>query len=363
MTSAEHTPSIIEAPKKIGLLLINLGTPDDPEPKQVAKYLREFLMDPLVINMPELFRWFLVNLIIVPFRSKKSSHAYKSIWSQKGSPLMFHTKSLCEEVSQILGKNYVVQFAMRYGRPPIARCFRKFMSESVECVVVIPLYPQYAESTTLSSIKVIREVLKFAKFEKPVKILREFYQVQEFIDAETEILRQSMGTRNFDHFVFSFHGLPVSHITKVAPESKDCLTNETCKDLCNPLCYRGQCYLTAKSIARQLGLAESNYTVTFQSRLGRQKWLTPSTEETVINLAGQGKKNIFIASPSFSTDCLETLEELGIQLRECFLKAGGENLHLAPCLNAKYEWSHRLAEIVQRIEKDDPALKEITIAF
>ncbi len=346
---------------KTGVLLVNIGTPDSPEKKDVARYLQEFLMDPYVIDRPAFFRWILVNLIIVPLRSGKSAHAYKSIWSQNGSPLMVHSRNLAQELQQFMGEKYHVELAMRYGKPHIARAFRRFAEAGVEKVLVIPQYPQFAESSSLSALERVDEIRRFAKFAKPVTVLREFYQLPEFIKTYASLISEYTSNRSFDHVLFSFHGIPERHLRKVAPESANCSPESMCKNLCNQLCYRGQCFATARNLALHMDVKPENYTVSFQSRVGGDRWIGPYTDKIIKTLVDYGKKNIAVVCPSFTADCLETIEEIGQKLRETFQNAGGENLILVPSLNASHRWVESLAKLVQRMESRQENLNGLLI--
>lgn len=321
----------------VGVLLIHLGTPRSPDKKDVIRYLKEFLMDPFVIDIPFFFRWILVHLIIIPFRSKKSSHAYKSIWTEEGSPLLVHCVNLCKELQKTMGSDYQIELGMRYGEPSIEKAFRNFSEQKIKQLIVVPLYPQYAEATTLTAIHKIKEILRIFNWKKPVLILKEFYKAVEFTGTQAELIKENIKeNEKYDHFLFSFHGLPERHVD-----------------------YQKQCYITAKEIAENLGLSSKDYSVGFQSRLGRKKWLGPSTQEVLRDVLKLGKKNVVLACPSFTADCLETLEEIGVSLKSDFTKLGGERFYLATCLNSHNIWIKNLSKLVKRIEIRDQDLEVI----
>lgn len=323
---------------RTGVLLINLGTPDAPTPEAVGRYLREFLMDGFVIDIPAPLRWFLVNVLIVPRRKYQSAAAYQKVQLPEGSPLLVYTRALTQKVAE-LGDEYLVEFAMRYGNPSIHSALARLKQQEVGRIIVLPLYPQYAESSFETAVvETKRSALDLGCGDR-LTFLRPFYDRPEFIDAFVLRIRQSLTEQNSEHVVFSFHGLPERHVTKLHPQH--CLRSANCCDqigAANRDCYRAQCFSTARAIARQLELKAESYTVSFQSRLGRAKWISPNTEEVLTELARHGTKRISVACPSFVADCLETVEEIAIRGRDTFIAAGGTDLHLVPSLNDEPAW-------------------------
>ena len=328
-----------------GILLINLGTPDAPTPEAVGRYLREFLMDPFVIDVPAPLRWFLVNVLIVPRRKYQSAAAYQKVQMPGGSPLLVHTRALGEKVATELGgENYVVEYAMRYGNPSIASALARINAQHVSQIIVLPLYPQYAESSFETAVVETKKRAVELGCGDRLTFLPPFYDRPEFIDAFAHNVGDHLANEPADHVVFSFHSLPEKHLTRLHPQH--CLQAANCCDQitsANLNCYRAQCFFTAKAIALQVGLTPERYTVSFQSRLGRAKWIEPTTEPTLRDLASRGVNRVAVASPSFVADCLETLEEIAIRARQTFISAGGEDLRLIPSLNSDKLWVEAVA--------------------
>jgi len=329
---------------RIGVLLINLGTPDAPTPDAVGRYLREFLMDGFVIDVPAPLRWFLVNVLIVPRRKYQSAKAYQKIQMPGGSPLLVHTVALADKVSVALGNDYVVEAAMRYGSPSIASALAKLKNQNVSRVIGLPLYPQYAESSFETAVVETKRSAAELGCADRLTFLSPFYNRPEFMNACATKVRSSLAGQDVEHVVFSFHGLPERHLTKL--NGQHCLRAGDCCEqitVANRNCYRAQCIFTARAIALEVGLKENAYTVSFQSRLGREKWIGPNTEEVLRNLPARGIKRIAVTCPSFVADCLETIEEIGIRGRDTFLANGGEALYLVPSLNSDELWVESLA--------------------
>lgn len=332
-----------------GLLLINLGTPENPSPASVKKYLAEFLMDPYVIDEPWFLRFLLVYGIILNTRPKKSAHAYQSIWTDRGSPLMYHTQDLTAKVQQQLS-TYHVKFAMRYGAPSIESVLKQLASEALEEIIVIPLYPQYALASSESSLAKVKEVAEKISLKTPLKFIRHFYDFDPYISAMAHIAKPSIESFRPDHFVFSFHGVPERHVKKTDSSCNHCLKAPNCCEVVQEVnrdCYRAQSYATAKKLAARLGLAPEKYTVCFQSRLGRTPWIRPYTDEVLNTLPARGVKKVAVLEPSFVADCLETLEEIAIRGKEDFIKSGGEDLILIPSLNSTDVWVNALVDLVK----------------
>ncbi len=335
---------------KIGVLLINLGTPDAPTTPAVRRYLREFLSDPRVIDIPALPRWLLVNLIIAPFRSSKSAEAYQKIWTDKGSPLLNNTQELAHQAQSQLGAQYHVEMGMRYGSPSIKSAIQKLMQKDISEIRILPLFPQYASSSYGSAIEEALRVAGSQWNTPPIKIIPSFYNHPGFIKSWAEVADPILRKAQPDHLVFSFHGLPERQIFKSDPVGNHCLKFDDCCEQAvfqNRYCYRAQCFQTAKLIAKELGAPFEICSVTFQSRLGRTPWIKPYTDIVIPELIASGKKRIAIFSPSFVSDCLETLEELGIRLKESALEAGAEDFTLIPSLNTSSTWTQTVSNLVR----------------
>lgn len=321
-----------------GVLVVNLGTPDTPEVTAVRRYLREFLMDGRVIDIPTVPRWLLVNGIIAPFRAPKSAHAYRSIWTAAGSPLRVHSEALVAALAERTGKR--VALAMRYGSPGIAQGIDAL--GEVDRIVVVPLYPQYASSTTGSVLQAVYEALAGRSWVPPVDVLPPFHDDPGFLDAQAGLGREAVA--GADHVLFSYHGLPVRQVKAAAPTCR----LGACCDAVPPWCYRAQCLATSRAIAERLGVPAERWSTAFQSRLGRDEWLTPATDTVVEELAARGVKRLAVLCPSFATDCLETLEEIGVRAKESFVARGGEELRLVPCVNASEAWVGALSAAIAR---------------
>jgi protoporphyrin/coproporphyrin ferrochelatase len=333
-----------------GLLLINLGTPDAPTSPAVRRYLREFLSDPRVIDLHPVGRALLLNLVILPFRPAKSAHAYRAIWdAARGSPLLFHSQDLAAGVQAKLGAAWHVELAMRYGSPSIARALDALRAASVDRIVVLPLYPQYAASSTATSVARVMELAAARWDVVPLDVVPAFHADPGFVAAFAEVARPVLAEARPDHVLFSFHGLPERQIKKSDPSGEHCLRDAHCCDqlaAANHRCYRAQCYATAGALAEALGVTES--TVCFQSRLGRTPWITPHTDVVIDELARAGKQRLAVLCPAFVADCLETLEEIGIRARDQFRAAGGDELVLVPSLNATPAWVDAVCAIAER---------------
>lgn len=336
--------------KKTGVLLLNLGTPDSPNVKDVRKYLREFLMDEKVIDIPFLNRWLLVNLIIAPFRSPKSAIEYKKVWTKEGSPLKVYGEKLVDLVQHELGENYKVVLGMRYQNPSIKDALLKFNSGNINKIITIPLYPQYADATTLTSINKVNDVAKKINLNIAISFVNNFYNHPSFIETHVLLAKEYISKNDYEHYVFSYHGLPERQIIKANSSCK--LNNECCKtiDENNQNCYRAQCYETTRLIAKKLGLNKKDYTVCFQSRLGKAEWIKPYTEDVIHQLSDKKIKKVLAFSPAFVADCLETTIEVGQEYKEEFIKLGGETWDLVESLNTHPNWVKTVTEIVKSNE-------------
>jgi protoporphyrin/coproporphyrin ferrochelatase len=333
-----------------GLLLINLGTPDAPTTPAVRRYLREFLSDPRVIDINALGRALLLNLVILPTRPAKSAAAYRAVWDEKrGSPLLAYSKDLAVGVQAKLGGSWRVELAMRYGNPSIASALDALRAAHVDRIVVLPLYPQYAASSTATSVARVMELVAQRWDVVPLDFVPAFYADPGFLTAFETVARPVLADARADHVLFSFHGLPERQIKKSDPTGTHCLASATCCDALGPAnqsCYRAQCFFTARELARRLGVTD--YTVSFQSRLGRTPWITPHTDVVLEQLANAGTKRLAVLCPAFVADCLETLEEIAIRERARFKAAGGEELVLVPSLNATPAWIDAVCAMAER---------------
>lgn len=323
-----------------GVLLLNLGTPDAPTPPEVRRYLREFLSDPRVIDINPVGRWLLLELVILPTRPRKSAEAYAKIWGEQGSPLLHNGQALREAVSERLPEIPVV-LGMRYGNPSIAAGLDELHALGCDHVVVLPLFPQYASSSTGSAAeKVYREAGK--RWNTPfVTVVPPFYDDLRFVEAFAQVGQPVLDALRPDHVLMSFHGLPERHMRKSDPTGQHCLQAEGCCEKivdANRNCYRAQCFATARALAGRLGLPPPQWSVSFQSRLGRDPWIKPYTDERLVELAAQGVRRMAVFCPAFVADCLETLEEIGMRAQADFQAAGGERLELVPSLNAHPAW-------------------------
>lgn len=336
--------------RKIGVLLVNLGTPDAPDTGSVRRYLRQFLGDPRVLTLPAPLRWLLLNLIILPTRPRRSAAAYQQIWTEAGSPLLVHSIALEKEVAESLGETYEVVLAMRYGRPSIEAGLDRLETAGVERVIVLPLFPQYASSVTASvSAEVTRCLDRRGDF-PPLEILGAFYDDPGVIQAWSDLARPGLEAFGADHVLFSFHGLPEDQIKASDPQSNHCLSSDGCCDAPGPSlrrCYRAQCFQTRAALAEALDLKPAQTSLAFQSRLGPTRWIQPYTDEVVQTLAAAGHKRLAVFCPSFVADCLETLEEIGLRLREQWQELGGEDLWLAPCPNGDPRFARVVAEMIR----------------
>ncbi len=330
--------------KNRAVLLVNLGSPDAPNTLSVRSYLNQFLMDPYVIQLPWLLRRLIVSLFVLPSRPKASAKAYQSVWLDEGSPLVVLSDHLQQALqSQV---DMPIAMAMRYGKPSIESKILQLAEQSeLEEILFIPLYPHYAESTITTSVEQAKQVIKKHNLSLKLTVIAPFYQQEEYIEALVSSAKPYL-EQHFDHLVFSYHGLPESHITKLDKSGTHCLKQEDCcqtENNCRSTCYRYQVFKTTECFVAKTGLLPEQYSIAFQSRLGRAKWLGPNTEDRLRELGQSGAKNILVICPAFVTDCLETLEEIAIRGQEVFQQAGGESLTLIPCLNDQEKWVKTLA--------------------
>jgi protoporphyrin/coproporphyrin ferrochelatase len=335
---------------RTGLLLINLGTPAAPTAAAVRRYLREFLGDPRVLDMNPVGRALLLNLVILPVRPARSARAYASIWDpRRGSPLLYHSRDLAAAVAEQLGPDWHVELAMRYGEPSLAAALDAFAASEVERVVVLPLFPQYASSSTGTAQVRVMELAGQRWTVPALDFVPAFYNDAGFLSAFERVIRPVLTEHRPEHVLFSFHGLPVRQIVKTDRAGTVCFQRpECCDEGKNPSCYRAQSFATARALAARLELAADRYTICFQSRLGRIPWIQPFTDHVIDELGQKGVKRVAVVCPAFVADCLETVEEIGIRAREQFKRAGGEELVLVPSLNATRPWVDAVCAIAAR---------------
>lgn len=323
------------------VLLINIGSPDAWNVSAVRKYLKTFLMDKRVIDIPFLFRWLLVNLIIAPFRAPKSLKSYQKILIDEQSPLIYYSFELEKALQNKLGKNYVVKTAMMYGKPYLKDVLKELKRLHLSEILVIPLYPQYASSTTGSSLEMVFNEIKNWQVIPNVITKHTFFNHPEFIDLWANHIQAHL-PETYDYVLFSYHGLPERQIFKADNQFDDacCNLNECCFQSSenNFFCYRKNCLQTTELISSKLNLDKNKVLTCFQSRLGQSEWLKPYAIDKVTELAKSGVKNLVVVSPAFVIDCLETLFEIQVEYAEVFQQHGGEKLVLIPSLNAKSEW-------------------------
>jgi ferrochelatase len=331
------------------LLLVNLGSPASTDVADVRRYLNQFLMDPYVIDLPWPVRRLLVSLILIK-RPEQSAHAYASIWWDEGSPLVVLSKRL----QQAMTKEWThgpVELAMRYGEPSIETVLTRLVAQGIKKVTLAPLYPQFADSTVTTVVEEARRVIRDKKLSFKLALLPPFFNQPEYLDALVQSVKPHLA-QDYDHLLLSFHGLPERHINKLDPTGNHCFKNGNCCETASPdvlaVCYRAQCMRSSAEFAKLMGIPDGKWSVSFQSRLGRAKWIEPYTEAHLAELAGQGVKKLLVMCPAFVADCIETLEEIGDRGSEQFKEAGGEELVLIPCLNDDPHWAKALNTLCER---------------
>ncbi|MGL1889408.1 MAG: ferrochelatase [Reichenbachiella sp.] len=332
---------------KKGVLLVNLGTPDSPSVSDVRKYLREFLIDGRVIDIPFIPRWLLVNLIIAPFRGPKSAKEYMKLWEDRGSPLKYYSEDLASAVQTTLGEEYVVELGMRYQSPSVESALLKLKKQNVSAIKVLPLFPQYASATTGSIIEEVNRIVSQWQIIPEIEFINQFLRHDKFLDTIANNAKVLMKGQEYDHFLFSYHGLPERQIYKA--EINKCNLGDCCNS-CedeNIYCYRAQCFETTRLLAQKLELKERQVTTCFQSRLGKDPWIKPYAEDSLKALAGSGIKKVLVFSPAFVADCLETTLEVGETYQEEFIEAGGETWDLVPSLNVDPLWVECVSDLVK----------------
>lgn len=331
---------------KKGVLLVNLGSPDSPSVPDVRRYLREFLMDGRVIDVAWPVRFCIVNFAILPSRPKESAHAYQSIWTPEGSPLVVTSRNVAKKLQARVPAP--VELAMRYQNPSIPFAVKQLADKGVDDLLVIPLFPHYAMSSYETAVVRVREVAAQVAPGMRVETKRPYYSEPDYIAALLATAEAHLA-KPFDHLLFSFHGVPERQIRKSDPTGCHCLKVPDCCEVESPaheFCYRAQCFRTVAAFAKAAGLPKEIYSVAFQSRLGRDPWLSPPTDKELERLAGQGMKKLLVICPAFVSDCLETIEEIGMRGKETFLNAGGESFTMIPCLNEHPKWIEALENMV-----------------
>lgn len=336
--------------KKTGVLLIQLGTPDSPERNDVARYLREFLMDPRVIDIPYFSRLLLVKGIIVPFRAPKSSKVYKELWALGNgvSPLLTHTQNVVKLVQNRFGsENVTVEMAMRYQNPSMESVLEKMRRANYDQIIIIPLFPQYASASTGSALDKAMEIIKKWWVIPEIKMVAQFYDNEGYIDSIVERAK-AFNLADYDKIMFSYHGLPQRQVDKVYDDGL--CSDQPCEHEVNEhnkFCYKATCYATSRLLAAKLGLTEGQYTVSFQSRLDK-KWIEPFSDKIIEKWGAEGAKRILAFSPAFVADCLETLIEIGEEYQELFVEHGGEKVQLVPSSNDHPRFIDCLEDLIRQ---------------
>tara|TARA_R110001599_G_scaffold145321_2_gene327729 strand:+ start:24735 stop:25820 length:1086 start_codon:yes stop_codon:yes gene_type:complete len=319
---------------KVGVLLTNLGTPDAPEKKNLRKYLKQFLWDPRVVEIPRPAWWLILNGIILWLRPSRSAAAYRKIWTERGSPLMFHTRDQADTVRALLqerhGDKLVVDFAMRYGTPDIAGAVQRLVDQGVRKLLILPLYPQYSGATTGSTFDALAADFTQRRWLPELRFVNQYHDHPAYIQALAESIRHYRSQHgSADKLLFSYHGEPRRYLDQGDP-------------------YHCQCYKTTRLVADHLGLQESEYITTFQSRFGKAEWLKPYTDATLKAMPAQGIKSVQVVCPGFAADCLETIEEIGEENRDYFMEAGGTHFDYIPCLNSEPGHIAALCDILEQ---------------
>ncbi len=320
--------------------MINLGSPDSTSVKDVKKYLDEFLMDERVIGKSYWFRWFLVKVIILNTRPKKSAKAYKKIWWKEGSPLIVLSRRLFDKVLKLV--KFPVALAMRYGSISIINGLKELDEKGVKNVTVLPLYPHYAMSSYETVVEKVKDEVKTNFPHLKIKTVKPFYKEKNYIDLLCNKIKATIDKIDYDHILFSYHGIPISHLKISDPTNSHCYKVKNCCSVhskAHEFCYKHQVIETTEAVINKLKIDKNKYSNAFQSRLPNEAWLKPYTDDELVRLAKEGKKRLVIVTPAFVTDCLETLEEIAMEGKEEFLEAGGESYHYVPCLNDDDDWA------------------------
>lgn len=344
-----------ERSRRRGVMLVNLGSPDSTEVEDVRRYLREFLSDPRVLDIPTPVRQTILNLFILPFRPRDSAEAYEKIWAEDGSPLIISTYKIAELLAERI--DVPVEVGMRYGNPSSEEGLRRLRARGVTDLLVIPLYPHYAMSSYETAVAKVQRAAREVAPEMRLTFQPPYYQDTDYIEALHAVAAPHL-EQGYDHVLFSYHGVPERHIRKGDPSGCYCLEYEDCCEREHPaqaMCYRHQCFATTRAFAARAGLPEDRYSVSFQSRLGSDPWLTPYTDKELERFPSQGVKRLLVMCPAFISDCLETLEEINMEGREIFLDAGGKSFTYIPCLNEHPRW----IDVLERFVRDFLAIGEL----
>ncbi|MCB0689007.1 MAG: ferrochelatase [Saprospiraceae bacterium] len=341
--------------RRQGILLINLGSPDEPKRRDVDRYLLEFLTDGRVIDLPWLSRQLLVRGLIVPLRAKNSTKLYQQLWTEDGSPLKHFGEKVKQMLCELVDHQYPVEIAMRYQNPSIEDAVNSLMDKRVDEIIVFPLFPQYASATTGSAFQEVMKVFSDRQVIPSLVFIEDYYEHPAMIKVFADHGR-AFDLESYDHILFSYHGLPQRQLIKADPCSH-CLQSEDCCQKiteCNRHCYSAQCYATTQALAKALDLSEERYTTCFQSRLGKDPWAQPYTSVILEERAKAGDKRLLVFSPAFVADCLETIIEVGFEYKEEFLALGGEKIDLVPSLNDDPQWVNAIWQIINERVKISP---------
>ena len=338
---------MVELQKNEGVLLINLGSPKELSKKSVRQYLRVFLSDDNVVDLPKFFQQFILRLFILPFRPKNTLEAYEKIWTKEGSPLIISTESIANKLTEKTGWN--VEYAMRYEEPSIEKALHKFKKNAINKIYVISLYPHNAMATTVTTELETRNVAMNVSNDFELIFTKPFFDNEEYINAMVNSIRPYVENKSYDKIIFSYHGIPKRQAKKTDETGEHCFSTSNCCEMENDGskdCYRSHTRKASDLTAKKLGLEDDQWEIAYQSRIG-PGWLTPFTDKRLAKLPEEGKDNIAILCPSFISDCLETLEEIDIRGRETFLKAGGKNMTYIPCLNDSEDTINLLENLVR----------------
>ena len=333
-----------------GVLIMNLGSPDSPKVGDVRRYLRQFLMDGRVIDAPLPIRFMIVEGFILPFRPKNSAEAYEQIWTREGSPLISSGRKTVEALRS--GLDLPIELAMRYQNPSVKEGLGKLHEQGVTDCYLIPLFPHYAMSSFETAVEHVQSVAKKHFSGMKVEVIPPYYQHSEYLESLAARTRPYL-EKEYDHLLFSFHGIPERHLRKSDPTGTHCLCVENCCEVESPahaFCYRAQCFATVRELVKLLDIPKEKYSVSFQSRLGRDPWLKPYTDFEIPRLVEEGKKRMKVICPAFVSDCLETIEEIGMRGKELFEEAGGTDFELIPCLNEHPRWIDALTHFILEFE-------------
>jgi ferrochelatase len=336
---------------KDGVLLVNTGSTSAPTTKATRAYLNQFLSDPRIIDLPAWKRWLIVKCFILPFRPKRTAAAYQAVWTDRGSPLLAISEGFRDALQAALPEK-AVAIGMAYGQPSVPSAVDALIAQQVRRIIVVPMFPQYASATTGSVLSAVYEYAT-TKWNVPmISALPPFYDDEDFLDAWKEVAGPALAAFKPDHVLLSYHGLPERQLKRCDPSGSHCLQRPDCCSVAveaNRMCYGRHCTVTSQALVKRLGLEEGKYTIAYQSRLGRDPWLSPATDETIGKLAEQGVKRLAVLSPAFVADCLETLEEIAIGGQETFHHHGGKDYLLVPSLNTHPKWVETLAKLVRAV--------------